>query len=684
MQSILRAFAADRVGRNRRVYLFERDREPALTPTQDVGAENYFYSDSAIDGSETLDDKITRYERRRLARILGALRTASNGASITQADAAELVSHLTLRSAHLRHSFANAGGALAEKAIDLFSQEATISGLLQAAGDADGSVMSQIIDRLLTEQPQLAALPLPRRVLEQMLRTFLDENREPVMRDLKAGVAVLRDALVGLDAAARAGHNAALAKTLGRTARSERLLAFQWNVERTGGDTLILPDCVALAMAMGSPDLQPLSLVDLDDVQVIVLPFGPRRLLVGRKTNDHLPAVSDLNRASALCSHAFFVSSVCTENLRQLSMRIGELNRGIIDTMVGRSVEEVRLGIQLPEREPVPSTADVVVVSPEPARQPADYRVTFRDCADAADANRLAEAVFAIVRAVSRIERLDRLDGITFAHDYAAALRELDRGFEATSALTTRSDGVGTGVAMAPAVLRSGVIKKHIVMRGGIAWGLLSEDEALRSQSMYILVFELMHVAHLQLVDEALPDTVLRPLRSPYEAILNAHVGGAPEAYFAARQTAPLFPGRMQELSKVACDALERAWELIAVQRRRYADDRNLDALAGLALTELGSFIQFAAELFGHCDGLGEDGAQARSALLSALRQRGLDRWGLRLHEELRRLCERCGKWGSYDEFLSLNRLLERVLWQFRIITWEVRDAPMYVLVLFD
>lgn len=238
---------------------------------------------------------------------------------------------------------------------------------------------------------------------------------------------------------------------------------------------------------------------------------------------------------------------------------------------------------------------------------------------------------------------------------------------------------------MAPAVMRDGVIKKHIVIRGEFAWALTSEDDAIRSNATYILVHELMHVAYLQLVDEALPGTILRPLKSPYEAILNSYVGGAVETYLVARRCARILPGRLGDLRQLVSDAVTCACESIPARRRAYAQDGNLDVLANRVMGELGQLIIFASEFFGHCDGLDEGRCHGDDALQSALRQAGLERWAQRLHQELRRLWDRCGKWESYDEFLVMNRSLERALWQFKIITWEVEgDAPMHVLVLFD
>src|ERR1700728_2515316 len=77
------------------------------------------------------------------------------------------------------------------------------------------------------------------------------------------------------------------------------------------------------------------------------------------------------------------------------------------------------------------------------------------------DAKRLGELIWLFVRELSRIIDLEHLDGITVADDYPAALRDLDRGFEATRPLTPTTENA-TGVAMTPAVLRDGVLKSHI------------------------------------------------------------------------------------------------------------------------------------------------------------------------------------------------------------------------------
>lgn len=63
---------------------------------------------------------------------------------------------------------------------------------------------------------------------------------------------------------------------------------------------------------------------------------------------------------------------------------------------------------------------------------------------------------------------------MTVAFDYDEALAELDRGYETTYQLTA-TKGVAIGVAMAPTVIRDGVIKTHLVLNANYALSILEE-----------------------------------------------------------------------------------------------------------------------------------------------------------------------------------------------------------------
>ena len=103
-QCLLRGFEASRSGKGPQVVVLRRGREPYLSSIEDVAAKRNFYSELSHDGRKTLDDLITVYESR-LGSILTELRASEPGALVDSSLAAELVTHLTVRSAFLRGVF---------------------------------------------------------------------------------------------------------------------------------------------------------------------------------------------------------------------------------------------------------------------------------------------------------------------------------------------------------------------------------------------------------------------------------------------------------------------------------------------------------------------------------------------------------------------------------------------------
>jgi hypothetical protein len=81
-------------------------------------------------------------------------------------------------------------------------------------------------------------------------------------------------------------------------------------------------------------------------------------------------------------------------------------------------------------------------------------------------ARKVAGTVHTIISQLSRFMPLGSLDGVTIATDYASALRGLDRGSAPPMRTleATLDNQLGTGIAMAPLVLRDGVVKTHLVL----------------------------------------------------------------------------------------------------------------------------------------------------------------------------------------------------------------------------
>jgi hypothetical protein len=118
---VLRGFATPGKGKNEQVWVFTKEKTYPSS-TEGVRAERHFYSELSSDGTQTLDDLITSYEKR-LRSLLATLRAASPGSEVDATLAAEVVAHLTIRNAHIRKSFDAGMQLLVDKASNLFTDE---------------------------------------------------------------------------------------------------------------------------------------------------------------------------------------------------------------------------------------------------------------------------------------------------------------------------------------------------------------------------------------------------------------------------------------------------------------------------------------------------------------------------------------------------------------------------------
>ncbi len=217
------------------------------------------------------------------------------------------------------------------------------------------------------------------------------------------------------------------------------------------------------------------------------------------------------------------------------------------------------------------------------------------------------------------------------------------------------------------------------MIHGAFAHSLIGECDPERMEATYLLVFELMHVVWHQAVDEAFPGSGFQ-VHDSYEAILYPHIDGVATAYFAARRSAPLFPNRGDTLREYVAAALASATEAIQNEKPVFRLDGNVEPLARCAFRHLGDVMELAAQLMGHCDGLaGGTESLAGEPLSEKLRQLGLTGWFKPLQNELRKIYDRRGRWTSSEEFVRLNRALERALWAFGMIPWKLPDGRMWV-----
>jgi hypothetical protein len=584
---------------------------------------------------------------------------------------AEIISHLTVRTESVRSGFSYAAQMLIAKAMGIFSDEENVRDVLGLNGDGPSDLLRRQIAKLIEENPLLRQSGLPPAALERVLFGFLKENFSRMFESQRPFVG---GALAGFYHRAgdiiRDGHKKSLSNELVPDIRVESLSRMQWTMLDVA-EPLVLPDCVAIGID-SKGNSAPYLFQDSDDLIVVAMPLGTRRLMVGKVDHAHPFQAFLFNIRAVACSESFFVSSMNAKALADWSKYIGVESR----TLIHRNVDGVfaeyiakKATLQSPHEKKISAEpAGPAISSPQ-------WMIHFLGCADEPTAKKIGETVSGVVAELAQVIPLNRIDGITFAQDYPAALRNLDRGFGSTRPLTTTDEEGVVGVAMSPLVLRDGVVKAHIVMRGDLGHALIGEDEYWRSIGYQMLVYELAEVSCTEIFDTALPGVLLKPITNYFDAYRFECLNFAWSSYFSARMSAGLARDGGKILSDVTIAALDRAGRDIPELRYAYRFDGDVPKLMNGTLKYIRAILSHAARLVGHFDSLSASPFDEEGALQGALDRRGLRQWFDTYQADLRKLWDRLGQWESFDEFLALGGHAERIMWQFGMVLWQSEDG---------
>lgn len=655
-----------------KIWRFDADRAPKKPSSiRSTGTEEHFYSEPSADGSPTLDDLITDQENS-LSDKLIALRSQSIGAVVDSHLAAELVNHLAPRTAHLRQTLERGMRQLVTGAAELISQQDKIEHLLGLDKPEPTEAFTKRFSEELKEiqeVEQIAVLGIPDGVLQRIAFQQARENFDaamievmPMFDQLFAGL------LENSSEVARTGHNKALSSAHGPNARFDHLANLHWTLAPAPREGAILPDCVAVAYTLSG--MSPLMLADLDETTAVAMPISSQTILVGRSGNAQ-PLAEGFNRDAARVSHRFFLSATNDAVIADL--------RQLIDERASQLVEEA---VQHAFKDLLPPVAPALEVGPHhdgDADSVDSITPTFSwelslfgmfDTVD--DAEDLTEAVRGIVTAVGHSLPLSRLEGVTFSSDYRAALSQIDRGIEGVGPPSSVDPAIGAGIAQTVNVVRDGTIMCRIVVDSSVGLGLLSEESATVDWATAVLIRQLMLTSLTEVVDVSLPGVILQPIADPLQGWLYTAVSAALDGYVVSHMASGF--GDSDELTngwrQLLTEALDRLREIVLPARLAYRYDGNLDALLAITMPHVRNVLQFAADLLGHSAGRGISAVEPGSDLAAALERMGLKNWLPRYAGDLETCRLGYGKWQSFDEFLTLNVHVERLMWQLGMIPW--------------
>lgn len=301
-------------------------------------------------------------------------------------------------------------------------------------------------------------------------------------------------------------------------------------------------------------------------------------------------------------------------------------------------------------------------VKQPPPTAPEAIPVTARGFPDTDTATRFANSIANAVRAISCYIDLSALDGITVAYDYDAALADLDRGYAATRPLTRTADDRVLGVAMAPAVLRDGAVKGHLVFHAPFVLPIEDETDEHFNQALYLIAHECAHIEDLKFRDEQFPSTILQQqIQDPEERIFTSVTEAVWEEYAACRISAAFGDEQAPVFEECLVGALNAARDEANAAIRDYRLHGDVDRVLEQAGRPLCEPLRHAAYLLGHLDGRQEDWntvPQARDRLAESAYAPHI----ARLAEALQTLWSTRDEWESREVFIPLKEIARAVL----------------------
>lgn len=278
-------------------------------------------------------------------------------------------------------------------------------------------------------------------------------------------------------------------------------------------------------------------------------------------------------------------------------------------------------------------------------------------------AREFAYGVLGAMRVLGRSMDLSGVDGVTISGEYHEVLATLDRGIEGLRPLTASTDEDGAiGIAMAPAVLRDGKLKTHLVFHVNAILGLAEPESELFPLAVHTLTHECAHAMLHTAFDNRFPNVILREGASNYIDRFRLEVTDACwEEYGATRASAcwgtDPTDGYVSTFVKALSETDSHANEFILSYRTHGDIDQILAEVPPL----YANLIKWASYLIGTMHGLDKKIADLPE-LAEALNDHWFSEYFEKLETAYRKLWERLGEWDDRAEFDPIGNIAVDVL----------------------
>lgn len=279
------------------------------------------------------------------------------------------------------------------------------------------------------------------------------------------------------------------------------------------------------------------------------------------------------------------------------------------------------------------------------------------------EARNFGYRLLSVMQIMGRTMDLSGVDGVTVSASYHQALAELDRGKEGLRTLTaTDEEGGAIGVAMAPAVLRDGQVKTHLVFNVHVILGLQDPEGDMFQLCVHTVAHECAHAMTHTAFDRCFPNVILQEGMANYVDRYRDEVTSACwEEYAATRISADWGADPMDGYIETFTRALAEANDAADNYIRAYRTHADLDQVLAEVPPIYANLIKWASYLIGTMHGL-EKAVADIPVLAEALKTHWFAQYFEKLEEAYSTIWSRFGEWTERSEFDPVGNIAVEVL----------------------
>ncbi len=327
---LLKGFASRIHGKETYTWVYLRKGAIFEANINKIGIEKHFYGRK---GELNVDAKITDFEGE-YAPLLDELRAHKGQVDISDPMIANFITHLVVRTKHIRDSYRESSEFLIEKIFEYLSD---FDNLKKAILNRPDLIRKNL-------ESELKDFPLPNPYKEKFKKRLIDmypsilDTQKAEMQQLCKSYLEMAKRVA--PRAIREGHIKGLSQGLTPEARVEDYKGLRYFVYNSE-ESLILGDVGCMFETMGKRRFKSITFED-DKIINLFLPISDRQILIGSSHSGN-PQISskNLNKEIAKCSREFFICSKRSQDIASLVSLLGSETGIISKEEVEQMAEEI-------------------------------------------------------------------------------------------------------------------------------------------------------------------------------------------------------------------------------------------------------------------------------------------------------------------------------------------------------